>query len=354
MKKQVYRVIGVMSGTSLDGIDLCYAQFEFDGQWHFQIIEADTLPYTSQWRTKLSDAIHLSREALLNFDVEYSRFLSGCIHSFIEEKRIKAVDFIASHGHTIHHRPHEQFTYQVGNRAEILDHLDCPVVCDFRAQDVAMGGEGAPLVPIGDRLLFGEYAACLNLGGFANISFEDGASRLAFDICPVNVGLNHLARRMDLDYDDGGAIASSGQIIKALYNDLNALNYYTLKPPKSLGIEWVNQSVFPLLDQSSGSIEDKLTTLSCHIADQLGTVINTYGFKSVCITGGGAYNTYLINQLKMRTDASLIRPDTAIVDFKEALIFALLGILRVRGEVNCLKSVTGANRDHSSGVLYGF
>ncbi|MFZ2284226.1 MAG: anhydro-N-acetylmuramic acid kinase, partial [Lutibacter sp.] len=225
-------------------------------------------------------------------------------------------------------------------------------ICDFRVQDVALGGQGAPLVPVGDELLFSEYDYCLNLGGFSNISFNKNQQRIAFDICPVNIVLNHYVTSLNMEYDDKGKIASEGNIEKNLLSALNSLAFYNDVKPKSLGYEFVAETIFPMIDKHNLSIKDILRTFVEHIAIQISKKIDSASGKTMLVTGGGAFNTFLIERLQSYTKTQLIIPEETIINYKEALVFALLGFLKDEGKNNCLKSVTGASKDHCSGVVY--
>lgn len=364
MKKDNYHIIGVMSGTSLDGIDLAEIRFEVSSaplrhrslsgaegnNWNFKILAAETVPYSLYWKNELREAINYSQEKLERLDFKYTEKLSEEILKFLKKHNIQGIDAVCSHGHTILHQPDKGFTYQIGNLPRISKTLLQTVVCDFRVQDVELGGQGAPLVPIGDRLLFSEYDYCLNLGGFANCSFEKDGERIAFDICPANIVLNKYAEKLGKDFDEDGKLAASGKVDKDLLNKLNSISFYSEKPPKSLGLEWVKSTIFPLLDASNISSEDILRTFTEHIAVQLANQFNDNA--SVLITGGGAYNSFLIERLNKIAQVETAIPFHEIVEFKEALIFGLLGVLKLRDEVNCLASVTGAERDHSTGKIF--
>lgn len=350
MIKPNYKVIAVMSGTSLDGIDIIYASYTNSENWQFEIYHSETVKYPKYWKLTLSQLVNKSLEELNAIDKAYSEYLATVILDFIKENELKAIDFIASHGHTALHRPEEKLTYQIGNQQVFANVLNKKVICDFRIQDVLYGGQGAPLVPIGDRLLFPNYKYCLNLGGFANISFEDNAERIAFDICPVNIVLNHYVLKLDLEYDDKGQLASKGQIHNKLLAQLNALIFYEEKPPKSLGLEWVELHIFPLIESFNLPIEVILRTFVEHIAIQISKLLNI-AEADVLVTGGGVYNDFLMKRLKSLSEATIIIPNQEIIEYKEALVFGLLGILRDRNEINCLKSVTGAAMDHSSGEI---
>lgn len=355
MTKKNYNVVGVMSGTSLDGVDLAYIQLTCtNGTWGYTIYSAETIAYSTAWITTLQEAINYNTAQLEQLDKEYTTLLAKIITDFISTNTITAIDAVCSHGHTILHRPDDGITLQIGNLPQIAALTGQKVVCNFRVQDVELGGQGAPLVPIGDELLFKEYTYCLNLGGFSNISFNKAGQRLAFDICPVNTVLNYYANQLGLAYDDGGQFAKSGTIIPELLEQLNALAFYSMPYPKSLGFEFVQQTVLPLIEQYPDAAKDKLATFTHHIAAQIAKVITTIGqHGSLLITGGGAYNTFLIDCLqKMLPDTTIAVPDDKTIQFKEALIFALLGVLKLRGDINVLGSVTGAKQDHSTGVVY--
>lgn len=350
MLKNEYYVIGVMSGTSLDGVDLAYIQFSRERQWRFKIICAETISYSSYWQKNLTELVYLNLKELQKLDGEYTVYLSELINDFIRNYDINELDAVCSHGHTALHQPDKGITYQIGNLPELATMVNTLVVCDFRVEDVKLGGQGAPLVPIGDKLLFSDYDYCLNLGGFANISEDVKGKRLAYDICPVNIVLNNLVNHLGKAYDDKGEIARTGTMNEGLLRKLNSLPYYRQPKPKSLGLEWVREEIFPILQLSELSWQDKLRTFIEHIADQI-----SYGLKSdakMLVTGGGAYNSFLFETIKSKTSVTLIIPDKNIIEFKEALIFGLLGVLRLRNKVNILQSVTGASKDHCGGKVY--
>lgn len=352
MHKTNYHIIGVMSGTSLDGIDLAEMELDHsDNRWTFKLQHCETVPYSKEWQEKLRDAIQLSREELQPLDVEYTEKLATEIADFIARNNIRNIDAVCSHGHTILHRPDLGYTYQIGNRPEISKLIGQMVVCDFRVQDVAFGGQGAPLVPIGDRLLFSEYDYCLNLGGFANISFESDGKRIAYDVCPVNIVLNPYAQKLGKEFDESGKLAQSGKVDYSLLEKLNSLPFYAMNPPKSLGLEWVQEYIYPILSDSGLYPQDILRTYVEHAAIQLAAQFPET--SKVLVTGGGAYNSFLMKRLKTHSNVDIVIPDPKIVEYKEALVFGLLGVLKLRDEINCLSSVTGARKDHSSGIIYG-
>lgn len=349
MKNKIF-AIGVMSGTSLDGVDLVYVKFDKKDYQNFEILHSETLSYTSKWKKMLQNAIHLSKKELDDLDIMYGQLLGDMILQFITKNHIKHIDFIASHGHTVLHQPENGITLQIGDGATIAKITQQKVVCDFRTQDVKLGGQGAPLVPIGDELLFSNYEYCINLGGFSNISYQKEHQRIAFDICPVNIVLNFYANTLGYAYDASGAIAKSGQINQRLLIALNRLEYYQKQAPKSLGLEWVQQNVFPIIDQLESNVPNILRTVVEHIAIQISAVIK--GNTSLLFTGGGVFNTFLMEQIAYYSNVKIGLPDHKLIHFKEALIFALLGLLKIDNQVNCLASVTGAQKDHSSGVIF--
>lgn len=353
MRKQAYNTIGVMSGTSLDGVDLAHIQFSIaENNWQFNILECETIPYTQDWADTLKAAVSFNEGQLEQLNHDYTLLLGSIVSSFIAKHKIEDIDAVCSHGHTILHQPQNGFTLQIGNLPEIATIINQKVVCDFRVQDVKLGGQGAPLVPIGDRILFSEYDYCLNLGGFSNVSFEENNARIAFDISPVNTVLNFYANQFGFDYDDEGKLSKSGSLYPELFNQLNALDFYQKAYPKSLGFEFVKETIFPLIESFKISTEDKMHTFSEHIAYQIGIALRVKKGK-LLITGGGAYNKFLINRIQFYLpEMEIIIPESKILEFKEALIFALLGILKLREEVNVLSSVTGAKYDHSSGIVY--
>tara|TARA_B100001778_G_C18590884_1_gene632236 strand:- start:1312 stop:2427 length:1116 start_codon:yes stop_codon:yes gene_type:complete len=350
--KNSYNVIGLMSGTSLDGIDICFSNFSYEDKgWKFLIRKAETVYYENFWITKLQDAHNLSDYKLEELDLEYTLYLSEKILHFISKNQIKDVDFISSHGHTIFHEPNKNTTYQIGNRVELNKFTSIPVVCDFRVQDVRLGGQGAPLVPVGDLLLFREYSHCINLGGFSNISIKLKNDIIAYDICPVNIVLNKYSRLIGFEYDSSGKISQSGKINNNLLISLNKISFYNLKYPKSLGVEWLENKLFPIIDSFNISVEDILRTFVEHIAIQISNHLKGNNLK-ILATGGGVKNIFLMERIKKISKKNFEIISEDITDFKEALIFGFLGVLKIRNENNCLKSVTGASKDHSSGVIF--
>ncbi|WKW47499.1 anhydro-N-acetylmuramic acid kinase [Myroides sp. JBRI-B21084] len=352
MKAEKFTVLGVMSGTSLDGIDCAIVEFKLkQNNWQFNLIHAQTLDYTLDWKNKLSNGINLSATDLHLLNIEYTFFLGELLNDFLNDNKFK-VDFISSHGHTILHQPQNGITLQIGNLPIISDLVSLPFVCDFRVQDVQLGGQGAPLVPIGDRLLFSNYDYCLNLGGFSNISYEENNQRIAFDICPVNTLLNYFAEQLGKEFDENGNFASKGKMHQPLFKALNELAIYEQKGPKSLGVEQVKSIFLPLILNYKISAYDVLATLTEHMAYQISKVI-TKTKANLLVTGGGAFNTYLIGRIKFYAPNINIQLESnEIIAFKEAIIFAFLGVLKVKNINNVLSSVTGAIKDHCSGVIF--
>lgn len=341
-----------MSGTSMDGVDIAYCEFLYENQkWNFQIKVAETVPYDQNWIVRLSQLHQQPIHIFPKTDAFYGRYLGKITRKFIDKHNLK-VDFVSSHGHTIFHQPENGFTAQIGCGAGISAECGLPVVNNFRAMDVVLGGQGAPLVPIGDQFLFNDYDACLNLGGFSNISFKN--SQKAFDISPCNMAFNLMANEINLPFDEDGKIAASGSIHDELLMELNNLDFYKKNNAKSLGIEWFNQSFFPILNRfETISILDKMATINLHVAQQIAKVINTENIDNILVTGGGAHNKILIQNIQTLTKTQIIIPDSLTINYKEALIFAFLGVLRISNEINILKSVTGAVSNSIGGALHG-
>jgi len=341
-----------MSGTSLDGLDIAACKFIVeDGKWSFKIESGHTYPYSPEWKSKLAGLDSADAYTLFYINVEYGHLLGRLTRTFLEVTGFKP-DLIASHGHTIFHQPSKGLTLQIGSGSAIAVETGFPVVCDFRSTDVALGGQGAPLVPAGDRLLFSEFDACLNLGGFANISMELNGNRIAFDICPVNIVLNRIAARLDMEYDKDGITARSGYIDFDLLKRLNNLDYYKQKWPKSLGREWLEQEFLPLTDFYDGTMADLMATVCEHVAMQVKKSIYLQNGSRVLVTGGGAHHLFLMDRISDNNDHLWIIPQNEWIDYKEALVFAFLGVLRWRGEPNVLRSVTGCRINHSGGAIY--
>lgn len=345
--------VGLMSGTSLDGLDICYCEFRFDEKWEFEIKAAECIEYSDELKEKLGSA-HLQSETELSIlHFEFGQFIGEQTRTFLYSSNLPKPDLVCSHGHTVLHKPDKRITLQVGDGQEIANITGITCVNDFRSLDVSLGGQGAPLVPIGDELLFSEYDACLNLGGFSNISFTEDGERRAFDICPVNIVLNESANRLNHPFDINGEFAKSGKLNETLLDQLNGLDLYVKENRPSLAREWVESAVSPLLKGANLSEVDLLRTFVEHVAIQIARVIEAkVAGGRVLITGGGAYNSFLMERMQDYSLADLIIPDKQTIEFKEALIFAFLGVLKSENEINVLRSVTGAKEDSCSGVIH--
>lgn len=347
------RAIGLMSGTSVDGLDVCCASFSQreDGLWQFHIDAARGYDYPPALRRRLREEVqHMSAREFVAFHSEYGFFLGDRVNEFMSETGLRP-DIIASHGSTVFHEPEKKIMFQIGDGAAIAARTGIPTVSDFRRLDIMLGGQGAPLVPVGDNLLFGDYDYCLNIGGFSNISYREGERRIAFDISPVNYVINHYCLlRRGLDMDRDGLLAAQGSVCTPLLEALDGLDYYGRRAPKSLAREWVEREVFPLLDACGLPLEDLLRTFYEHCAGQLARV--TVPGRSILVTGGGAWNKFLIGRMTARSGCRLVVPEPTVVEFKEALIFAFLGVLYMQDQPSCLRSVTGASRNNIGGMLF--
>lgn len=357
----VYNVIGLMSGSSMDGLDIAYVQLdEVRGQWSFKILEAECLSYDPKWVERLRTAADVNVSDFLKLHTAYGRYIGDRVNEFVDKYALgHKVHFIASHGHTVFHDPANHTTGQVGDGATIAAITDLPVISDLRAVDVALGGQGAPIVPIGDKLLFSEYDYLLNIGGIANITVNQGDKMLAFDVCPANRVLNGLARREGKEMDEGGALAAQGSLLVSILDQLNGQDYYERSAPKSLSNEIADTLGFPLLLESNYGNCDRLFTMVQHIADQVARAVKQHPHgkeqATLLATGGGAFNTFLIEELSKHLvphNITVVVPEANVVKFKEALVMALIGTLRWREEVNVLSSVTGASRDSVGGALW--
>ncbi len=346
-------ILGLMSGTSLDGLDLALCQFEQNqGVYSYSILRSQTVSYSPDWKRVLGGLQASGAETYFKIHHHYGKSIAVAINKFLADVPEKPMA-IASHGHTVFHQPQIGFSTQIGCGATIAANTGITTVCDFRSLDVALNGQGAPLVPIGDKLLFSGYKSCLNIGGIANISFDDKkGDRIAFDICAANMALNYFANRLGKEYDDAGEFAKQGSCDAKLLKTLNDLAFYGLSHPKSIGREWFEIEMLPLLLNSGLNDKIILNTLVEHIAFQISKVLNDNKLENVFITGGGAFNTFLISKLKENYKGEVVIPDAKTINFKEALIFAFLGLLRIKNETNTLGSVTGAKRNSIGGAVY--
>lgn len=345
-------MLGLMSGTSLDGLDLCLAEYLFSEKaWKFQIFDFQTISYSTTWKQRLATAPDLGAEALTSLDRVYGRWLGEQALAFLSGR---TVDLIASHGHTVFHQPARGFTLQIGHGGVLHTTTGIPVVNDFRSEDVAEGGQGAPLVPVGDALLFGEYGACLNLGGFSNISWESKqGKRLAGDLVPVNLVFSEILKPIQLDFDAEGQLSLTGTVNSDMLQELKALPMMQRSFPRSFGREDLEAEVFPVLLRHSLSIPDALTTCREWMAGSISSHFNLNGIKTCFLSGGGCYNSALVHAIQEKTACKLEIQPGQMVEAKEALIFGLLGLLRFLGKVNVWHEVTGARRSGCRGSLWG-
>ena len=344
-------IVGLMSGTSVDGLDICYVSFDNHDPSKYEIIDCETVNYDDNLKIKLKNIIKLDNNQIKQIDDEFGEFIGLSVIKFINKNKLHKPDLISSHGHTVFHEPEFNKTLQIGNGEIINKITKIKTVNNFREQDIQLGGQGAPLVPIGDKLLFDDYKYCLNLGGFTNISVKDSRTIFAYDICPLNTVLNHYANKLGYECDLGGKLSKKGVINIDLFNELNDLDYYKKSYPKSLGLEFVIENIFPITEKYKIKEVDILATYIEHASFQIKRNIDS-GSK-VLLTGGGTFNNNLIKTLNHDSKINFIVPDKTIINYKESLIFALLGYLKINGKVNCLRSVTGASNDHSSGDIYG-
>ena len=354
MLKNSINVLGVISGTSLDGLDFCLVSFNSKNISDFKILRTHTYEYDETWKNYLRDAIKLNEEDIKKLNIKFGLLISKYVNKFKIDFSVPRIDLISSHGHTVFHEPEKGLTLQIGDGKVISRKTRINVVCDFRSQDVNLGGQGAPLVPIGDLNLFMDYKFCLNLGGFANISIKTSEEIQAFDICPVNTVLNYYSKKMGHEYDRNGFLSKNGQTNKILLSELNNLDFYQKSGPKSLGIEFVNKLIIPLIEKKLLKPNDILMTFIDHISFQINESTKKYSKNKILITGGGAFNINLVEAIKSKIKHKVVIPKKEIINFKEALIFAYLGVLRVNNEINCLKSVTGAGKNHSSGNVFDY
>ncbi len=347
-----FTILGLMSGSSLDGLDIAHCEFYFeDSKWEYKIIKAQTFTYNEEWLLKLRELPKQKAKEIAKTDIEYGKLTAGFVNEFLKQYKIKP-DLIASHGHTIFHEPAQGFTFQLGNGKIIASETGIKTICDFRTKDIMLGGQGAPLVPIGDKYLFGEFDFCLNLGGIANISFEENGQMTAFDICGANQILNHLSLQAGKPYDANGNIASLGKMNRELFNLLNSDPFFRLQAPKSLSNKYVRTNFINVVDNFNCPLEDKLFTVVKHIAFQANNAIKNLAQGKLLISGGGTHNSFLVTAIKREIKHEIIVPDNKTIDFKEALIFAFMGVLRNLNQTNCLASVTGAKDDCSGGVIF--
>ena len=345
MKK--YKVIGIMSGTSCDGLDIAYCEFYKQKSWSYKIIKCKTIKYNQSFIDKISRKFSKINKDLMELDCFFGKFIGLEINKFIKENELK-IDLICSHGHTVIHNPEKKISFQIGCGKTIRKITKTTTVTDFRIKDIEMGGQGAPLVPIGDNLLFKKYKYCLNLGGFANISEKTKNNIIGYDICPCNIILNYYSKKMGFPFDNKGALSSKGNINEMLLNELNNLNYYKIEGPKSLDVSWVRDNFIPTVDKYKLTAQNILATISKHIAQKIGEKINK---EETIVSGGGCFNNHVINMIKKESNSKIVIPDIKTINYKEAMIFGFIGLLKFRNEINCYNSVTGARENSIVGVI---
>ncbi len=361
-----YKVLGLMSGSSLDGLDIAYCTFEVDASKkenpivNWNMLEAATLPFSEKWQVRLG---HLPAQSALIFaksNTYFGYYMGELVNTFLKESSIQP-DFIASHGHTIFHYPNERCTVQIGDGAALAATTGLPVVCDFRTTDIALDGEGTPLAPIADKYLFGGYDFYLNIGGIANISCSVGERMIAFDVGAANQVFNRLANLAGQDFDKDGKLAAEGNLLTGLYYKINQLPYFEQDYPKSLDNQWLQHHIVKTYLEEEGSVSDKLRTACEQLAFQVHQSVKKICYEeklrkeryTMFLSGGGVFNNYLIACLKNYCpQIDFVIPEKKIIQFKEAALIALLGVLRMEGLPNCLASVTGAKRDSVGGAVY--
>jgi len=351
-----YTLIGIMSGTSLDGIDISCTNYTYnENTWSFELLYCKTYKYSKKVTEILKHATQLSATELILLDKKLGEIFGNCALLFLEEFSINKqnIHAIASHGHTIFHQPEKGFTYQIGCGTKISILTNLSVINDFRSKDVLLGGQGAPLVPVGDFQLFKTMAdGFLNIGGISNISYLQDQKIQAYDICPGNIPLNQLINTTGKPYDNHGELAASGEINELLLKELNNLGFYAQKTPKSLGVEWINDQFLPIINKNQDTVPNKLATVCAHIGIQISEIANTQKIEKLLITGGGAHNKHLISSIAKYFTGEIILPSSKIIEFKEAIVFGFLGALYLEKQMNCLQDVTGASRNSCSGVLH--
>lgn len=358
-----YRVIGLMSGSSLDGLDIAYCDFSYENRhWKFQILKTEVVEYSEEWIQEIKRLPAATAKTLWEVHAALGTYFGEQVNGFIKKHSLHGkIDFVASHGHTVFHFPAKKFTTQIGDGAAIAVRTGLSVVCDFRSADIADGGQGTPIVPIGDKLLFPHFKFCLNIGGIANISCKTASGIVAFDVCCANQILNMLANRVNQPYDRFGEIAAKGNVNQVLLEKLNALDYYAQPYPKSLDNSFSREIILPVIEDNALTTEDKMRTFTEHVAVQIASHIAAIAktektefakTEKILATGGGAFNRFLIERIQAQTKMQVEIPGDETVKFKEALVVALMGVLRMRNETNLLKTVTGATKNLTGGAIY--
>lgn len=362
----MYKVLGLMSGSSLDGLDIAYCSIDWEENQvkKWVLLESATLDFSDMWKSRLRNLPSQNGLIFAKTHTYFGHYMAELVEQFIKQNNLKEIDFIASHGHTIFHNPDQRISIQIGDGAALAAKTGITTICDFRTQDIALDGEGAPLAPLADQYLFKGYDFYLNIGGIANLSANINNRWVAMDCCPANQVLNALAQELGAEYDDNGNWASQGTIDQTLLEQAANFDFYTQAYPKSLGNEWIRQHILPLYLAASSSWQDKLATACEHIAIEIANCIQqilqkespTKETYKVLVTGGGAFNQYLMETINaycnQHHNIELFLPDASIINFKEALLMALLGVMRMEKKPNSLKTITGAKKNTINGAVY--
>jgi anhydro-N-acetylmuramic acid kinase len=367
--KKTYHVIGLMSGSSLDGLDIALCRFDAErkGREFFlaawELLRAETTSFSETWQKRLRELPFVSGFELAEAHADFGRYMGELVQLFFAKHNLKSdqIDLIASHGHTIFHEPAKGFTVQIGDGASMATITGCKVACDFRSSDVSLGGQGAPLAPISDKMLFPGFDFYLNIGGIANVTCLAERTFIAFDVTGANQVLNTLANLVGQSYDHDGHLAANGLLDEFLFEQLNSLPYLESPYPKSLSNQWVQENMVKPCLQAKSSVQDRLHTVCRHIALQLKKsmlqIIEHEHFAKekyqMLATGGGVFNNFLMQCIREESPGvEVVIPTGSVVSFKEACLMALLGLLRVEELPNCISSVTGASRDAVGGAIY--
>ncbi|MFD1737555.1 anhydro-N-acetylmuramic acid kinase [Bacillus salitolerans] len=379
LNKPKKMAVGLMSGTSLDGIDAAVIEIEGSGiQTKISLLSFNTLPYTNEEKRnilRVCDRSSSSVEQICLLNVVLgNKFADAAMHSIHKAGlNLKDVDFISSHGQTIFHMPDHYATLQIGELSVIASKTGCITVGDFRPSDMAVGGQGAPLVPFVDYLLFrhtDHARILLNIGGMANLTFLPANAKpdqvVAFDTGPGNVLIDtmmSIGTNGRESYDRGGEVALSGQVSEEWLKDLLAQDCFTLKKtPKSTGREVYTQDLAHAIyfqgKARNLSFSDIISTVTAYTAETI--ILNIQQFadpigctKEVLVGGGGSHNQAMMSYLQSRLGKQVASMEDINFssDAKEAIAFAILGNEFLHGNSNNLPSATGAQRHVPMGKL---
>lgn len=345
-----------MSGSSLDGVDLVCCEFKLENnKWNYKVLDSYCYEYSKGWQKILANIGSLTAEQYIETDILLGAYYGDLINDFISNKTTSKSELIILHGHTAFHNPKNRYTAQIGSAAAVVAKTNISTVTNLRLLDICLGGQGAPIVPIGEHYLFKNHTAFLNIGGIANVSIHQSKDDIiAYDICPANTLLNYLASKLGATYDYEGNFAAHGEVNSPLLEQLNNCEYYNLSLPRTLSTEYIRDKFMPILEESNLSINNKLATVVEHISEQLYiSLVNYPSVKSIFITGGGALNKFLIIRIKEKLkNIDVVIPDKETINYKEAIIIAFFGLLRFKKEINIFKSVTGATHNSIGGALY--